>query len=140
MKPVALVVLTMLALSLMPTRPAQARDVSLVGHWIHCDPQKGCYKIAFFPSGATIAQFPVEGTTVTARGKYRLRDGVLKLRWHSASPKKVCVANAADPAGGQTCHRTRPHTMKGQVTFTGFNKLTWSTGSDAPMQLDRVQE
>ena len=140
MKRVALVVLAMLALSIMPARLAHARDVSLVGHWVHCDQQNGCYKIAFFPGGSVIAQYPVEGTTVTARGKYRLRDGVLKLRWHSASPKRVCVPNAGDPAGGQTCHKTHQHSMKGEVTFTGFNKLSWSVPGETPMELDRVEE
>jgi len=30
--------------------------------------------------------------------------------------------------------------MKGEVTFTGFNKLSWSVPGETPMELDRVEE
>jgi hypothetical protein len=140
MKPVALVVLATFVLPLTPARPALAQAVSLVGHWVHCDPQKGCIKVAFFPGGGVIAQYPFQEATITARGNYRWRDGVLKLRWHSVSPRRVCVANAADPAGAKTCYRTGQHNMTGPVSFDGFNKLTWNLKGGAPMELNRVEE
>jgi hypothetical protein len=139
MKHVTLAVLAGLVL-LALARPSMAQDVSLVGYWIHCDPQKGCLKYAFFPNGGVVAQYPFQDTTITAKGSYRLRDGVLKLRWRKVRPKRVCVADASAPAGPKTCYKASQHNMKGPVSFDGLNKLTWNLAGGAPLDLVRVEE
>jgi hypothetical protein len=140
MKHVTLIVFAGLLLLLAHAGAGVAQDVSLVGHWVHCDSQKGCLKVAFFPKGMVIAQYPFQEATITARGSYRLRDGVLKLNWSKVTPKHVCVSDPNAPASPKKCFRASQRNMNGPISFDGFNKLTWNLKGGAPLDLVRVLE
>ena len=84
--------------------PADAQ-ISLVSPWQHCEPIKGCIKIAFFPNGWAVEQFPLAGRVVTAYGRYHVRGTVLKIGWKRYEPTEICVPisdrkSGVEPGGG----------------------------------------
>lgn len=133
----ACLVLVAIALSVLRPSPGLAEPVSLIGHWVHCDPSKGCLRFAFLPNGKVIEQYPLGSAVMTAYGTYERGTDRLRIKWSKVSPGQICLNGSTDPT---QCLRTGQRNIKGSLAFTGFNALTWSFAEGPPLQLLRVLE
>jgi hypothetical protein len=112
-------------LAIWAATPASAQTVSLIGAWQFCSADACSLRFAFRPNGTVIKQYVLAGTTVTAYGRYKRRDDMLRITWTRFSPRRVCPS--PNPADQERlgCKRTTEPTAQGPIRFDGFNTLVW---------------
>jgi hypothetical protein len=81
-----------------------------VSAWQHCEPMKGCLKLAFMPNGHVIEQYSLAGSVVTAYGRYHIRGAVLKIGWKRFEPTEICTADIDANGGPDSCLSTAQFT------------------------------
>jgi hypothetical protein len=121
---------------------AKAQAISLVGTWRSCEPNKSCgIAFSFMPDGRVIKQYQLLGRTVTGYGRYRQKEGGLKIVWTRVSPQRICRRNAdKNGRGHKQCMRPAEHNVDGPLAFDGFNALVWEVSGGPRLRLERRED
>jgi hypothetical protein len=119
--------------------PASAQQVSLIGAWQFCSGDACTLRFAFRPNGTVIKQYVQAGITVTAHGRYKRQNDMLRITWTRFSPRRVCSSPKPVDRRHSSCQATTEPAAQGPIRFEGFDALVWTVGGSQPLRLVRIE-